>query len=62
MFRSPIILWSVFTLSITLTVIWCLVDVKPYPGMFRDWLIGTVAFGGTAAMSFVLALRSRQKR
>lgn len=60
--RSPAVCWWLFALFAVLTIIWQLVDVKPYPNMYRDWLIGTIVFGGASAVSFILARRARKWR
>jgi hypothetical protein len=55
--RSPVICWSLCVLFTVLTIMWQLVDVKPYPGMRRDYLTGTVLFAAAAIAFLVLARR-----
>ena len=44
-----------------LTICWQLVDVKPYPNMQRDYLVGTIGFGVASALFLILALRARRR-
>ena len=56
--RSPLICWSFFTLFFALTVLLNIVDVKPYPSMNRDLVIGTLVFAGGSLVFFVLSCRA----
>jgi apolipoprotein N-acyltransferase len=60
LWRSPAFFWCMFALSVSLTIIWQLVDVKPYPHMYRDWLVGTIVFGIAAVASFIFACRAKK--
>jgi hypothetical protein len=60
--RLPIFYWCLFALFVYLTVIWQLVDVKPYPNMYRDEIVGTVLFGSGALASFILACRAKRRK
>jgi hypothetical protein len=62
LWRSPAVCWWSFALFAVLTITWQLVDVKPYPNMYRDWLVGTLVFGAAAVASFVLACRAKRRR
>jgi hypothetical protein len=59
--RSPAICWSLCGLFAFLIVIWQLVDVVPYPNRYRDYVLGTVAFGGGTILFFLLARRAGKK-
>ena len=59
--RSPLICWSLFVLFTALTIIWQLADVKPYPNMRRDYVIGTVAFVGATLVFLLLARRAAKQ-
>lgn len=59
--QSPAICWSCCILFAALTLIWQVVDVKPYPNMQRDYLLGTVAFGAATVLFLFLAFRARRR-
>lgn len=42
-----------------LTLALQVVDVKPYPNMKRDYLIGTIGFGVATFLFLLLAIRGR---
>jgi hypothetical protein len=58
--RSTTVCWGLFALFVVLTIIWQLIDVKPYANMHRDWLIGTIVFSCASAVSFIFARRARK--
>jgi hypothetical protein len=60
--RSPSLYWCSFALFVYLTVIWQLVDVKPYPSMYRDQIVGTIVFGVGVMGSFLLACRAKRRK
>ena len=57
--HSRIICWWLFALFAVLTIIWQLIDVKPYPHMNRDFLTGTIVLGGLTVGFFILARRAK---
>ena len=62
LWRSPAVCWWSFSLFSVLTVIWQVVDVKPYPDMQRDWLVLTSVCGIAAFVFFVLGIRATRQR
>jgi hypothetical protein len=62
LWRSPTFYWCLFALFVYLTIIWQLVDVKPYPDMYRDEVVGTAVFGAGALASFILACRAKRRK
>jgi hypothetical protein len=60
-FDTAPILWSLFALFFTISVMWCIADVRPYPEMARDLILGFSIFGGLAVVYLLLALRASFK-
>ena len=60
--RSAMIRWCFFVLFLSLAVMWCAADVKPYPAMKRDWAAGFFVQLGLAALFFVLAMRAKREK
>jgi hypothetical protein len=57
--RSSPICWAMFVFFAVMSVVWQFVDVKPYPNMYRDYVVGTVCLSAATGFFLVLALRSQ---
>ena len=60
--RSSVVCWTLFGVFAALTTMWQLVDVKPYPHMYRDWLIGTIAWGSATGVFLIFACYTKKWR
>ena len=59
--QSQAVCWSICAIFGVLTLVWQVLDVKPYPHMQRDYLIGTIGFGAAAVLFLVLAVCARRR-